>query len=181
MTTYSTTYPTEAFGTITLASDGANIVGLWLPGQKYFAGTVNDAMIPDATLPVFAKACAWLDRYFAGGRPAIAEVSLAPQGSAFRQRVWEKLMQIPYGQTRTYGDIAAELASEDGVAKVAAQAVGGAVGHNPISIIIPCHRVVGARGSLTGYAGGIDKKVRLLAHEGVNMDGLFVPKTGTAL
>lgn len=180
-TFYSTRYPSTGFGDITLASDGENLVGLWLPGQKYFGGSLGASLQPDGTLAVFAQARSWLDRYFAGRRPAIAELPLAPQGSPFRQRVWRKLMEIPYGSTCTYGEIGRALAREDGRETFSAQAVGGAVGHNPISIIIPCHRVVGAGGNLTGYAGGIDKKVKLLQHEGAPMDGFFIPQRGTAL
>lgn len=179
-TAYTMTYQSTQLGDISLASDGASIVGLWLPGQKYFAATVGD-MMPGDGIPVLAQAAAWLDRYFAGGQPDPAELPLAPRGSAFRQRVWRKLLQIPFGQTRTYGQIAAELAREDGRERMSAQAVGGAVGHNPISIIIPCHRVVGSDGSLTGYAGGIDKKVQLLELEGALDASFYIPKKGTAL
>ena len=147
-------------GTLTLASDGENLTGLWIAGQKYFAqGMPEDAPVQD-DLPVFALARGWLDRYFAGERPAISELPLAPQGSAFRQSVWQLLCEIPYGQTVTYGEIAKRLGVRS------AQAVGGAVGHNPVSIIIPCHRVLGSDGSLTGYAGGVEKKIWLLRHEG---------------
>ena len=178
---YCTTYESEAFGPITLASDGRSLVGLWLKGQKYYAATVVGEMIPNDDVAPFAQAREWLDRYFAGQRPDPTELPLAPLGSAFRQRVWEKLLEIPYGSTCTYGDIATALAREDGKEKMSAQAVGGAVGHNPISIIIPCHRVVGSNGSLTGYAGGIDKKVRLLEHEDALSEDFFIPTKGTAL
>lgn len=180
-TIYSTTYASAEFGSITLASNGESLVGLWLPGQKHYAATVVGEMVPDDSLAVFNQTTEWLDRYFAGERPDPAELPLAPLGSPFRQRVWDKLLKIPYGRTRTYGDIAAELAREDGKEKMSAQAVGGAVGHNPISIIIPCHRVVGAGGSLTGYAGGLEKKIFLLTLEGADMGRLSVPSRGTAL
>lgn len=178
---FSARYDSADFGSITMASDGHSLIGLWLPEQKYFGGSIGVPLEPNEDLPVFEQAKDWLDRYFADRRPAIGELPLAPRGSAFRQRVWQKLMEIPYGCTSTYGEIARILAEESGTGKCSAQAVGGAVGHNPISIIIPCHRVVGTNGSLTGYAGGIDKKILLLQHEGVPMDGLFAPKKGTAL
>ena len=124
---------------------------------------------------VLKEAKEWLDRYFAGEKPLINELKLAPEGSDFRKAVWKILCEIPYGETFTYGEIAETLAKRNGVKKMSAQAVGGAVGHNPISIIIPCHRVVGKNGSLTGYAGGVDKKQKLLALEGADMSALFVP------
>ena len=123
----------------------------------------------------------WLDRYFAGGRPSLCELPLAPAGSEFRQGVWSILCEIPYGEVTTYGDIAKKVAARMGNKSMSAQAVGGAVGHNPISIIIPCHRVVGSNGSLTGYAGGIKTKIKLLELEGADMTPLFTPKKGTAL
>ena len=178
---YTTLYPSVELGPLTLASDGERLVGLWLPGQKYYGATLEGKVAEDDSLPVFAQVKEWLDRYFAGEQPPIFALPLAPSGTDFRHRVWRKLITIPYGQTRTYGQLAQELADEDGNDKMSAQAVGGAVGHNPISIIIPCHRVVGADGSLTGYAGGVEKKVFLLEHEGVDMSGLTVPKKGTAL
>jgi methylated-DNA-[protein]-cysteine S-methyltransferase len=154
-------------GMLTLASDGAAICGLWICGQKYFGAGLLDGATKDAHadgLPEFKQ---WLDAYFA--MPGIApqiDVPIAPIGSEFRQAVWRELLKIPYGQTTTYGEIAKALQA-DGI-KAAPIAVGGAVGHNPISIIIPCHRVLGANGSLTGYAGGLDKKTWLLAHEATN-------------
>lgn len=122
----------------------------------------------------------WLDIYFTGREPDFMP-PLHPIGSAFRQSVWEILLQIPYGQTVTYGEIARKLADKQGIAKMSAQAVGGAVGHNEISVIIPCHRVVGTSGSLTGYAGGVDKKAALLKLERADMSNFFIPKKGTAL
>lgn len=117
----------------------------------------------------------WLDRYFNGEKPKISEIDLSPKGSEFAKKVWEILCKIPYGEVTTYGEIAKKIAKTMNKDKMSAQAVGGAVGHNPISIIIPCHRVVGSNGSLTGYAGGIDKKISLLKHEGVDMTNLYVP------
>ena len=130
---------------------------------------------------ILIKTKKWLDEYFNGKKPEISELDLAPIGSEFAKNVWEILCEIPYGKVTTYGEIAKKMATIMHKEKMSAQAVGGAVGHNPISIIIPCHRVVGANGSLTGYAGGIDKKIYLLKHEQVNMENLFVPKKGTAL
>ena len=147
-------------GLLTLVSDGEAIIGLWIAGQKYFAAGIPTNLPVCDDLPVFLQARDWLDRYFAGKRPAVCELPLAPQGSAFRQSVWTILCQVPYGHTVTYGEIAKRLGCKS------AQAVGGAVGHNPISIIIPCHRVLGADRGLTGYAGGTDKKIWLLRHEG---------------
>ena len=167
-------------GELLLAAEGGSLCGLWLAGQKYFAaGLTEPVEAPEA--PVLRLAGKWLDAYFAGQRPEIRELPLAPKGSTFRQRVWKLLCEIPYGEVTTYGELAKRLAVETGRDTMSAQAVGGAVGHNPISIIIPCHRVVGADGSLTGYAGGIRKKLWLLRHEGVDTDGLYLPKRGTAL
>jgi len=171
---YATTHPSPV-GLITLASDGSSLVGLWLEGQKYHGQSIPEAMIEKSNLPVFDATRRWLDGYFAGGKPASSELVFAPIGSAFRQAVWNILCGIPYGEVITYGQIAKKLAVKS------SQAVGGAVGHNPISIIVPCHRVVGANGSLTGYAGGVRTKIKLLELEGVDMSGLFVPKKGSAL
>ena len=177
---YSTTYSSPV-GLLTLASDGRNLVGLWVECQKYFGDPIKEAMTQQDGLPVFCAAKNWLDRYFAGENPAIAALPLRPIGSEFRQEVWSILCQIPYGEVTTYGCIAKKLAAKRGEKTMSSQAVGGAVGHNPISIIIPCHRVVGANGSLTGYAGGIGKKIKLLNLEGVDTSRLFVPTKGTAL
>lgn len=150
-------------GGILLAADEVGLTGLWFDGAKYFAAGLDPAYRAEAA-PALLQAKRWLDIYFNGQEPDFTP-PLHPCGSAFRQEVWALLRQIPYGQTTTYGALAARLAAERGLAKMSAQAVGGAVGHNPISLIIPCHRVVGTDGSLTGYAGGIDKKARLLALE----------------
>lgn len=152
-------------GLLYLASDGSSLIGLWIEGQKYFSASIQgeSAQIhPD--LPVFQQTILWLDAYFAK-EPLPVMPPLSPQGSPFRQSVWELLMDIPYGQTSTYGAIS-RLLHQRGIS-ASAQAVGGAVGHNPISILIPCHRVLGANGCLTGYAGGIEKKKFLLNLEGV--------------
>ena len=147
-------------GGILLAADEIGLTGLWFEGQKYFARDLSDVRIEQET-PVLAEAKRWLDIYFTGKEPDFLP-PLHPTGSEFRKAVWEILLQIPYGQTTTYGEIARQLAEKQRLARMSAQAVGGAVGHNEISIIIPCHRVVGTNGSLTGYAGGIHKKGQLL-------------------
>lgn len=200
---YYTTYASP-LGQMTLAcdADGKNIVGAWLEGQEHFLGSLAGEQGKVKKMPVLEQACQWLDRYFAGQRPNPQELPLAPAGTAFRRKVWEKLLAIPYGQVVTYGDLAREVAAAGkssqkggsksaagtkkiaakssagpknsasqaaGAGKMSARAVGGAVGHNPISIIIPCHRVIGAHGNLTGYAGGLDKKVALLRLEGVKL------------
>lgn len=177
---YSTHYSSPV-GSLLLASNGESLVGLWIEGQKYFGGTVAEDMTEKADLPVFAAAKNWLDKYFAGQKPAIFDLPLAPNGGAFRTAVWNIICEIPYGEVTNYGDIAKKMAARMNKENMSSQAVGGAVGHNPISIIIPCHRVVGASGNLTGYAGGIDKKIKLLEHEGVDMSRLFIPARGTAL
>ena len=176
-----TTYYLSPVGRLKLASDGKSLVGLWIEGQKYFNGTVMEQMVKEDRLELFDSVRAWLDRYFSGDRPSVTELPLAPAGGAFRQGVWKILCQIPYGEVTTYGEIAEQMAFQMHKSHMSAQAVGGAVGHNPISIIIPCHRVVGTNGSLTGYAGGIEKKVWLLTHEGVAVSQFHLPKKGTAL
>ena len=166
-------------GGILLAADDVGLTGLWFDGQKYFARGLSNEHIAQET-PILTEAKRWLDIYFTGKAPDFTP-PLHPIGSAFRRSVWEILLQIPYGQTATYGEIARQLAKKQGLERMSAQAVGGAVGHNEISIIIPCHRVVGADGSLTGYAGGIGKKETLLELERADMSRFFVPKKGTAL
>jgi len=176
---YSATY-SSPMGIITLACEGDNLVGLWIEGQKYH-GAVSEKMTEKNDLPVLQAAKKWLDKYFAGKKPDIAELPLAPAGSEFRQGVWDILCKIPYGEVVTYGDIAEKMAAKMKKNRMSCQAVGGAVGHNPISIIIPCHRVVGSNGSLTGYAGGINTKIKLLKLEGVDISGFSIPQKGTAL
>ena len=166
-------------GRILLAADEIGLRGLWFDGQKYFARDLPEKRIEQET-HALAEARRWLDVYFTGKEPDFLP-PLHPAGSTFQQAVWALLLQIPYGQTVTYGELARQLAEKQGRPRMSAQAVGGAVGHNKISIIIPCHRVVGTGGSLTGYAGGIDRKVKLLALEQADMTRFFVPKTGTAL
>lgn len=166
-------------GGILLAADEVGLTGLWFDGQKYFARDLPSERIERNT-PALSETGRWLDIYFTGKKPDFMP-PLHPIGSAFRQSVWKILLQIPYGQTTTYGEIARQLAEKQGRSKMSAQAVGGAVGHNEISILIPCHRVVGTSGSLTGYAGGIDKKIRLLELEHADMRRFFIPRKGTAL
>jgi methylated-DNA-[protein]-cysteine S-methyltransferase len=168
-------------GRLWLAEKEEALVGLWMEGQKYFFGSWKEEAGEEKETEVLQRTRRWLDRYFKGEKPQIEELVLRPAGSEFQKAVWRILCQIPYGEVTTYGEIGRKLAASQGLASMSAQAVGGAVGRNPISIIIPCHRVVGASGSLTGYAGGIQKKVKLLTLEGVNMGSFFVPSKGTAL
>ncbi len=177
---YTSNYK-SSIGNLLIASKENKLVGLWIENQKYYLSNFKDKIIETENLEILVKTKKWLDRYFKGEKPDISELEINLIGSEFRKSVWEILKNIPYGEVITYNDIAKELAKQKGIKKMSAQAVGGAVGHNPISIIIPCHRVVGSNGSLTGYAGGIKKKIYLLEHEKVNMDKLFVPTNGTAL
>ena len=163
-------------GGITLSSDGASLLGLWFDGQKLFAST----LAPDhegKNCPVFDAAKRWLDVYFSGRDPGFTP-PLRMKTTPFRRAVWEILLTIPFGRTMTYGEIAAGLARRNGLARMSAQAVGGAVGHNAISLIVPCHRVIGADGSLTGYAGGLERKRRLLALEGADGDSVSPRQKG---
>lgn len=162
--TYTSIY-NSPIGKITLASDGKNLVGAWIEGQKYFANSINEEIYSNDNLEIFKKTKTWLDKYFQGLQPDIKSLSLSPCGNDFRQSVWKILCEIPYGQTTTYGNIAQQIAKQKGITKMSAQAIGSAVGHNPISIIIPCHRVIGSNGNLTGYAGGLELKQKLLLHE----------------
>lgn len=175
---YITTYQSP-LGEILLAADEAGLTGLWFDGEKFYADSL-DPEHEERNVPVFDVVKKWLDIYFSGHEPDFMP-PVHMIGSEFRQQVWKILREIPYGETITYGALAKRLARERGLERMSAQAVGGAVGHNEISIIVPCHRVVGSDGSLTGYAGGIDKKERLLMLEGVNMDHFYVPTRGTAL
>ena len=161
-------------GEILLAADEVGLTGLWFDRAKYYAAFLAPQSTERETPPL-TEAKRWLDVYFSGKIPDFMP-PLHPIGSDFRQEVWALLLQIPYGQTTTYGALAARLAAKHGTARLSAQAVGGAVGHNPISLIIPCHRVVGASGSLIGYAGGVERKIQLLKLEGTDCIKLFVPK-----
>lgn len=173
MTLYRTTCPSPLGEIVLLASDTA-LVGAWLPGQTPDPALMACARQMDSA-PLLRQGQDWLQRYFCGQRPTPGEIPLDPQGSEFRQQVWKRLCRIPYGEVTTYGQIARELTRETGK-RMSAQAVGGAVGHNPISLIIPCHRVVGENGSLVGYNGGVPLKRRLLRYEGVDVSRLTDPK-----
>lgn len=167
-------------GKLFLAAENEALIGLWIQGQKYFpeklfSGQVCGVEPAGEDCGILARTGTWLNQYFAGERPGPeqlkmtpgADLGILPPVSDFRQQVWKLLLEIPYGEVVTYGELASRLARQRGLPGMSAQAVGGAVGHNPISIIIPCHRVVGAGGSLTGYAGGVERKRRLLKLEGV--------------
>ena len=171
--TYITNYQSK-LGNILLASDGTNLIGLWFKNQKYYLNKINDELIKNNNLEIFHQTKKWLDKYFQGIKVSPNELKLKPNGSPFQQEVWKILCTIPYGKTTTYKDIAQEIAQKHGKPSMSAQAVGGAVGHNPISIIIPCHRVIGSNGSLTGYAGGIDKKLALLKLEKTNLNNPLI-------
>jgi len=169
---------TSSLGEITLASDGEALTGLWFDGQKYYASKL-DSEHREEDLPVFRKTVEWLDIYFSGKAPDFIP-PLRFTGSEFQNEVWDILASIPYGITRSYGDIARELARRRGLSRMSAKAVGGAVAKNRISIIVPCHRVVGSNGSLTGYAGGISRKIELLKLEGALKENFYVPRRSTA-
>ncbi len=166
-------------GIITLACDEEYIIGLWFNGQRYF-GNILPKQTEQKELPLFSHAKRWLDIYFSGRDPDFLP-PLRYDSTPFRKAVCDIMLTIPYGKTMTYGEIAAEIAKQKRLARMSAQAVGGAVGHNPISLMIPCHRVVGTSGSLTGYGGGIERKVKLLRLEKADMSNFFIPKKGTAL
>lgn len=161
---YTTTYQSP-LGELFMAADDTGLTGIWFDGGKYYAEGLETGH-EEKEIPALEMAKRWLDSYFAGKEPDFMP-PLHMIGSPFRLSVWKYLLEIPYGETTTYGEIARKIAMEKGIERMSAQAVGGAVGHNPISIIVPCHRVIGADGGLTGYAGGLDKKVRLLTLEGI--------------
>lgn len=162
-----TTHYQSPVGGILLAADETGLTGLWFDGQKYYANHLAPEHEEKDT-PVLEQAKEWLAIYFAGREPHFCP-PVHMIGTPFQLSVWKILQKIPYGKTVTYGEIAKEIAEQKGLSRMSAQAVGGAVGHNKISIIVPCHRVVGTNGSLTGYAGGIDKKVKLLTLEKADM------------
>lgn len=160
---YTTKY-VSPLGNILIAADEEGLIGLWFEGQKYYADTIENENTRNMENEMLRQTKQWLDLYFSGKEPDFTP-SIHMKTTEFRKRVWEILLSIPYGRTMTYGQIAKQLAKELGIASMSAQAVGGAVGHNAVSIIIPCHRVIGTDGSLTGYAGGLDKKIALLRLE----------------
>ncbi len=165
-------------GEILLAADEIGLTGLWFEGQKYY-GLYLEKNAEKKELSIFKQTKQWLDFYFSGKEPDF-KLPLHFIGTDFQNEVWEILYSIPYGQTTTYGKIAEIIAQRRGLKRMSAQAVGSAVGRNEISIIVPCHRVVGINGSLTGYAGGIDKKIALLKLEGAFKENYFIPKHSTA-
>ena len=175
-----TSHYDSPLGIIYLAADEKGLKGVWFEGQKYFAYKLEKKETEEKETPVLKQTKEWLELYFAGKDPGFLP-PLAPDGSEFQEKVWKILLTIPYGKTMTYGEIGKKIAELSGKKTMSAQAVGGAVGRNPISVLIPCHRVVGTSGSLTGYAGGIEKKIELLKLEQTDMSGMFVPKKGTAL
>lgn len=164
---YTSAYTTP-IGDVLLASKNNELIGLWFEGQKYYLNSINEEMQVKNEEEILKKTKNWLDRYFKGEKPSIKEIKINPNGSDFRKEVWKILCKIPYGQTITYKEIAEKLAKEKDLKSMSAQAVGGAIGHNPISIIIPCHRVIGTNCNLIGYAGGLDKKEYLLKLEQTN-------------
>ena len=171
--TYTQT-DSSPLGEVLLSADDMGLSGLWFAGQRYFARTLPPGAVPGET-PVLTASKRWLDCYFSGKRPDFLP-PLHLIGTDFQQAVWNLLLKIPYGQTVTYGALARTLAQQLGKPAMSAQAVGAAVGRNPVSIIIPCHRVVGADGNLTGYAGGVERKLQLLQLEGADLSRLHVPK-----
>lgn len=176
-----TVYETDSIAPLVLGSeDGESLCACQFTSGRDALRSNWDGGKREDDAPVLAQARSWLDRYFAGGRPDPAELPLAPHGTPFRRTVWEALLTIPYGETVTYGWLAQRVGDMRGT-RTSARAVGGAIGANPIGIIVPCHRVVGASGSLTGFGGGIGTKVALLRHEGVDLSRLSIPTTGTAL
>ena len=161
-------------GAMTMASDGEHLTGLWFDGQNYDRSTISDDAVVQPHLPVFTQTAQWLDTYFEGTDPGFTP-PIRVEGSDFKKMVTSIMLSVPFGATSTYARIAAEVARRLGRKQMSAQAVGGAVGHNPITLIVPCHRVLASDGSLRGYAGGVDRKERLLEMEGVNMSGLSTP------
>lgn len=172
------TYYDSPLGKIILESDGENLTVLKFECHRFYK---EEKITLNNDLNIFIETKNWLDKYFTGEKPSTKKLKLAPNGNEFRQNVWKILQDIPYGKTVTYGNIAKQIAIKMGKKSMSAQAIGNTVGHNPISIIIPCHRVVGANGSLTGYGGGMKNKLKLLELENVDMSSLYIPTKGNAL
>jgi len=165
-----TTTISSPLGLLTLAAENDSLIGLWTYNQKYHGSLIHKNMVENAELPAFKLTQSWLEQYFNGKNPPLSEIHISLNTtSEFRKAVWQILCDIPYGEVITYGEIAKKIAKQFDKKTMSAQAVGGAVGHNPISIIVPCHRVVGTNNSLTGYAGGLDKKMQLLTIEGIDI------------
>lgn len=162
-------------GELVMSSDGSALIGLGLASQQAAGAAIAGSRPQEKTLPIFQETGRWLDAYFRGRAPSFTP-KLKLSGSDFQKRVCEIMLTIPYGKTITYGEIAAQIACERGIPRMSAQAVGGAVGANPILLIVPCHRVIGAGGNLTGYGAGMERKIQLLTLEKVDMTNLFVPK-----
>lgn len=169
-----TSYYNSPVGKLLLASKNNKLIGVWIENQKYYLSNLKEKMQKKDDEEILIKTKNWLDRYFENKNPHISELDIEPIGTEFSKMVWTILCTIPYGKVITYGEIAKKISKAMNKDKMSAQAVGNAVAHNPISIIIPCHRVIGANGNLTGYAGGLDIKMRLLKHEGVDISKLFI-------
>lgn len=162
------THYQSPLGDLLLAADEIGLIGIWFADQKYYASSLENEYV-EKEIPLFNQVKRWLDLYFSGKNPSFT-LPLHMMGTPFQKEVWSMLCTIPYGKTITYGQLAKKIAQKKGLSHMSAQAIGGAVGKNPISIVVPCHRVVGAKGSLTGYAGGIEKKEKLLKLEGAKID-----------
>ena len=169
-------YYESPIGQILLTADEQGLTSLLLQGEPWPLAQNHSESIT----PAIKDAVRWLDTYFSGNIPDFTP-PLHLTGSPFQMEVWELLLKIPYGETTTYGDLAKQIAQQRGISRMSAQAVGGAVGNNPVSIIVPCHRVVGANGNLTGYASGLDNKIALLKQESFDMKQFFTPSKGTGL
>ena len=172
---YQSIYP-SAIGNLTLVSDGEYLLEVRFAKERHPSSLNDEQMIIKDDLVVFQQTREWLDSYFEGKRPNIGDLPIRLIGTTFRKQVWSLLMEIPYGTVVTYKDLARKISPT-----MAAQAVGVAVGYNPIGIIIPCHRVIGANHNLVGFGGGLDTKKWLLQHEGMDMTKMITPTKGTAL
>ena len=170
------TYYSSPIGKLLLASDGESLTGLWIEGQKHYLYKINEQLVTNDNLEIFKEVKKWLDKYFKGEKVNINNLKLNPSGTKFQKEVWKVLCDIPYGEIITYKEISKKVAHNLNKERMSFQAVGSAIGHNPITIIIPCHRVVGSDGNLTGYAGGIDNKIKLLQIEGHDINKFYFKK-----